>query len=680
MKRYLFLFTISMLFCTFSSCERPPFTDSTVGESFDFEIPSNFDWTLFKPISVNITSQNPTANNANYIVEIYETDKLLAWGYASQNKPFQTKLSVRNDVDTLTVIQRSIYDKCTIALLPLSSDNVTFDFSNQNQANMQRARAQAPINTSCPAGAISIPADGQLESGETYYIPSGYTVSNANLVDNVTIYVDGEFQLTKEQNGVQVSGASLYVSAQGKLGVKPPFYVVLSLKESLIYNEGEFKTRGLLLNDNVQLINKGNMDIDGIAEFEDNISVQNSHIMKFHSYFNAQDNISIFNSGFISVVNPAKFIDAEVTITAGAYLKGRDIAFNDSKLKLEPNAKASVTSTLTFRNSDVINELNTTHAVLLSNKLVLSPADMTQGKICFDYNVTYGEKASKYNNEIVDTEESCMGVFVPSTVYNNNGYNAPPLSDDGNEIFYPDRSYTVAMEDNFPNAGDMDMNDLVYEWCLGRQINTDNKIEKIGVKIKVKAVGATKVVAGAFRINNLQKLNVKSVTVKGQQEFSNYFVLDPVGFEKNNAHTVIPLFEDAHKLFGKTAECVNTWDFTENPYQFETIIEFNSPIATTDISENDINVFSVISGDLNYRTEVHTYGNVVTPKAANQTNFSDNHKIWSLQFLGDFCYPKESISILSAYPDFQKWVESSGNSYESWFENPVNEKVVDFIQ
>ncbi|PXZ43522.1 DUF4842 domain-containing protein [Sanguibacteroides justesenii] len=44
--------------------------------------------------------------------------------------------------------------------------------------------------------------------------------------------------------------------------------------------------------------------------------------------------------------------------------------------------------------------------------------------------------------------------------------------------------------------------------------------------------------------------------------------------------------------------------------------------------------------------------------------------MWGLLVPRSFRYPSEAISILKAYPDFEKWVKSGGTNYLEWYKAP----------
>jgi len=79
------------------------------------------------------------------------------------------------------------------------------------------------------------------------------------------------------------------------------------------------------------------------------------------------------------------------------------------------------------------------------------------------------------------------------------------------------------------------------------------------------------------------------------------------------------------------------------------------------------------------RTEILTSGfaptNVTTTFEIPRTEFISKNKLpWGLEIEAkEFAIPNEKELFLNAYPDFKKWVESNGQNFKNWFNNPVPE-------
>jgi hypothetical protein len=232
----------------------------------------------------------------------------------------------------------------------------------------------------------------------------------------------------------------------------------------------------------------------------------------------------------------------------------------------------------------------------------------------------------------------------------------PSLPDETPEI--EDQTYTrqgtYAFEDIWPNGGDYDLNDVMVEWKTVTTTN-DNKISKIEDSFKVahKTGSATKKNAFGFVINDTYGGTVTS---------------DAPGLTKEEDNQYI-LFANALNEIGKTYTF--TRSFSKGSY------------PTSQNNERSYNLFIVpdyVAGQKN-RTEVHLPKTKATswanPKLATNENAfyvnADGKYPFAiyLEDVFDFVPVTEGIKIGSAgeYPNFTKWVESSGTNYTDWYKS-----------
>ena len=103
-------------------------------------------------------------------------------------------------------------------------------------------------------------------------------------------------------------------------------------------------------------------------------------------------------------------------------------------------------------------------------------------------------------------------------------------------------------------------------------------------------------------------------------------------------------------------------------------IDFETAVSNDDLIISNMN-FYVIAGDLNNadRKEVHLAGFNPSDKVTTATyNYKDsNNMVWAIMLpVGDFKYPTESTKIYDAYPKFNTWVSSAGESDKNWYLYP----------
>ena len=264
-------------------------------------------------------------------------------------------------------------------------------------------------------------------------------------------------------------------------------------------------------------------------------------------------------------------------------------------------------------------------------------------------------------------------------------------------------SYRYCFEDNFPDAGDYDFNDVVL--TVTPKLND----KTLTIQVSLDAVGATENVAAAIRLIGVKSTDLERSTVTqgfaspededglgtyDNIESSETFI--PENQEPNKtSNMVIVLFKDAHWAINpqktSTGSVERTFFNTVKPDDFYernvdvktatyTLVFKDADKAKTMLAENLYDVFIVEPYNGAY-WEVHTVQNgfktaqVITPLKP-EPGYSDaygSNKPWAIMVPGDFKYPyewqvigKRSGGLLTgAY-------QTAGHSFAEWAENSEN--------
>lgn len=253
--------------------------------------------------------------------------------------------------------------------------------------------------------------------------------------------------------------------------------------------------------------------------------------------------------------------------------------------------------------------------------------------------------------------------------------------DRASSSFYPSESgwVTLAFEDNWPELGDYDMNDLVIRERLQTIYNADGDITGFKLHGYIDARGAAHHNGFALRLMNLDASIVESstLTIDGQDYNKTT--------EANQTNPVISLWSDTH-VFTETFESggcshFNTRkDCTEHEaVPFTLDVSFNTSPASLLHSSIDFFIYRT-----NYRgREIHFADYPPTdlfdssqfgrkqddsnPETGRYFRNADNLP-WALKIDSDWRHPQEYIDIIWAYPDYEVWVESNGTEAVNWFE------------
>ncbi|WP_129713818.1 LruC domain-containing protein [Pedobacter sp. SYP-B3415] len=251
--------------------------------------------------------------------------------------------------------------------------------------------------------------------------------------------------------------------------------------------------------------------------------------------------------------------------------------------------------------------------------------------------------------------------------------------------YYPSANTwgTLAFEDNWPNQGDYDVNDLVVNYRYKYVSNASNNVVEMTGDFQPIAAGAD--FKNGFGVQLPVAANAVS-SVSGQSLQNGYITQAANGVEAGQARAVIIPF-DSHENLLKNADGspqVNT-----DPSKTKAtgsiasvVVRFASPIASTALGTAPYNPFLISNRRRAY--EIHLPNNVPTDKAdkALFTTGADNSSVtsgryyldknnspWALNFADAFSYPAETKSISDTYLRFLDWAKSGGTTYLDWYVN-----------
>ena len=339
------------------------------------------------------------------------------------------------------------------------------------------------------------------------------------------------------------------------------------------------------------------------------------------------------------------------------------------------------------------NSDNFTHDVLFldqaTNKMVIGFDDQPIGSGDSDFNdIVFSVTA----NPISAINTSGMPILRPTSTDDadgdgvkdvNDAYPKDPLR--AYDSYYPTSGTgTLAFEDQWPNMGDYDFNDLVLGYKYHLVLNASRAIEDVNATYTVNAVGAN--YRNGFGVQfGTAPGNVASVSGQKNMEGSSLFNLNSVGYENGQSYAVVPVFSDAHKLFGYTGSSpiINTQPNakTETADAINLSVSFGTPVSESSLGTPPYNVFLVVNQDRG--REVHLAGQMPTSKASSlffgtgddksngSTIFYKNNSEfpWALDIPTTFQYPYENKRIDNTYLMYSKWATSQGSSYTDWYQN-----------
>lgn len=539
------------------------------------------------------------------------------------------------------------------------------------------------------AGNTIIVLPGAIFNTETFSLPS----TNIKFANFGTCKFDS-FTASSQSN----------ISNHGELTIANDFDLP---SQSIVENTGVLKSKNMKIKSEGQFVNSGEVTLTGMLEMPAGSTFTNESKAKI---VNFQGNASavITNNGELRIedanitnttwfVNCRTFIDnmtvngAVFNIATGARLDVEELESGGTTFNLANGAMLDVTDKAKFTSySSTMSALGDV-AVARFEKVNLEGWN----SVTYKGNLTVATNNHPENNKgennkytaaqsvkIVKYKE--ILVTIPGTDCNGGGINykptTPPVDQKPEAIELGTFSY--AFEDNWPVKGDYDMNDLVIDIKIVKYQNKDNKVEKVVLKNKIRAVGASKNLAAAVQFDNVLAGAIKSVSYSNKNVVGQVLPLSGVGIEQGQTKAIVTIVDDAHKAFGRTDNSfIYTHNGTTAPLETEITVEFNSPLDN--FTYNDLNVFIInFAQKAGGRHEVHMVGYNPTDKVNAEVirreqkdgmlSASDPYKTtrnypFALRFPVEFQYPLEGQSIDKAYPLFTDWVKSAGQSNQFWY-------------
>ena len=249
------------------------------------------------------------------------------------------------------------------------------------------------------------------------------------------------------------------------------------------------------------------------------------------------------------------------------------------------------------------------------------------------------------------------------------------------DTYYPSASGfgSFAFEDNWPEMGDYDFNDLVVDYQFKHIMNSKNEVVELHPKFKFRAAGAGLRNGFGFAMDS-ESSSIKSVT--GAKASANSIKIQPNGTEAGQKNAVIVVTENVHQLFG-VSHFINTakGEKIYEPVEVELKVVLSNPTTQSRLGLAPYNPFLIVGQDRS--REVHLPGYAPTSLAdesffgtaddagrrgqINSYYKSRSALPWAINIPESFAYPVEKQDVRGAHLVFDKWAQSTGFSYMDWY-------------
>nr|WKN34476.1 LruC domain-containing protein [Tunicatimonas sp. TK19036] len=336
------------------------------------------------------------------------------------------------------------------------------------------------------------------------------------------------------------------------------------------------------------------------------------------------------------------------------------------------------------------------HTVLLKDKtreiLLLGMEDTSRPGGDNDFNdAVFYVSANPFEALITDNLESTKtvgndidgdGVADQNDAYPNDATRAFDIYTPGENSFG-----SVGFEDNWPQKGDYDMNDVVVEYNYQFVTNASNRAIEMIAQYKLVATGAS--YSNGFGVElPVAASQINTATITGA---TSQFSVD--GKEAGQDNAVFIIFDDAHAAIGASGP-VNTVSNKAKitPVNFELRVTFTEPIALTDLGYAPFNPFIFVDGDRGrevhlpdyaptQKAEASWFGNIHDTSDPAQFRYykSSRNLPWAINVPVSFEYPEEYAAINIAHKKFTHWAEQGGKDFKDWYLNKTNYRDVNHL-
>lgn len=530
----------------------------------------------------------------------------------------------------------------------------------------------------------------------------------ASLTINGKLQLDANFKVynlgtLNASNFEYTSQSYLYIGNEGIANITET--ITGSNANCTIVNDGTIISNKLAIQGNSNFINHKKVEVKD-ETFVDctNGSWENAGEWTTDKMSMSAWNAQGLNRCKLIVKNKLTIKDATLTNDGGAYVQCKELYMNNATVLLGAKALFEVTKLATYgyqTKDKGFKGTGTEKALLVVKQAVAESLKENlihySGNlqiICSNHPIEMKDKWNIYWTMTGGAEwgeEGKNTVSIPESECSN-GYNGgtptPPVNPEFPIEVEDNQNYTYLFEDQWPLYGDYDMNDIVLT-VQKRKIftNKENKVTKFELSIDLSAAGATKSIGAAIMLDNVPATAITQSVEFNDHTLAKNFNLNNNNIENGQDYTVIPLFDDAHKVLGRDRyEQINTFsDYAGNtqPKNISFSIVFNNPtISAEAFNINKLNVFIIVDGNRNQRKEIHVAGYQPT-KLANTDLFGGNNDnshsgskkyyiskenlAWGIMVPSNFKWPLEYVNIKTAYSQFGDWVTSGGTENEKWW-------------
>lgn len=538
-----------------------------------------------------------------------------------------------------------------------------------------------------------------VPQGSTWIIESSYQFSD---ITEIVVENGGKVEIAKNASLVLTNKSYLTVMPGGSIIGEGTIQITNGSSGLRNYNAGTINCSVLDFNGGVGVFyNYGLLQLERYEASTNGMELVNHGTMETGS-INGNNNTNIKNGCYLKT-GKFQFGTLVMGNTSEAICEELGYNGNDNDIVMEAQSmltctgKASLYRTVTGPTVGTallrINEIANLSGLAQSNSkvtnnIICEITDQTyKGEAHYDWSpfawlVNKGlQQGATYCNPgkadfILPADGECI----------KEGYNSDENPDD---VEIRNAVYSYTFEDNYPQAGDYDFNDIVLNVNLPA---AGNDVKELKYIVDLRAVGAVKQLGAGLRIREFDKSNVEEVSFgAGATQRTNSLnsgIFENASYETNGNELVIPLFGDAHYVYGYTGSqrpMLNTGNASTpltNIYTLEVNIKLKNAISIPSVTDG-LDFFIAYQGGAQKRTEIHL-NQFNSPTANGQLADKEVldvikavNNTWALCVPEKFAYPTETTVITDAYAKFADWAHDQVMNTD-WYNTVSSNKVMKY--
>ena len=571
-------------------------------------------------------------------------------------------------------------------------------------------------------------------SGNGHFKITSNSTQGINITQNTSIYICSGGSWSPSSFSDWGGKLTIYVASGASLSLNGALY-------STIYNEGTFNGVNTIFRNNSEFNNWGPANITGnLGVFSDEINIYGgtctiSGHLQIEGHFD-NDGGTVIVGGNVTIsdklhnkdastltvggnftVNAGEFKNECKTIIAGNFVNNKKVEFKNAsyteitgsfrsnpstEIKIKDGSifkSASITSGGNIKGDNAYSVIETGSITFWSsNKKFKGELDICSNS----YNSSMGDNdvisscttfissstcSLGYNNVIDnDNDGSISGVDVDDANPNVATYNYPQ----GENSFF-----TTIYEDLYPCMGDYDLNDFVHNYSYREGINNgenndgqNTSITEIKFDYKFPAVGGA--FNNSFVLRVIDQDNNAAISLENSEH---YAISEITRLHDSQNNTTLFVFDNIKSIYtDNPGAIINTVriDYSDIPIISGTVSNINGAydefILKAGESGQEIhplyNELHISYSALNLPSMFNDSDNFLKcdDSSSGNNNFVNvNGFPWVLSDLPvDLPWPKENVSILDAYPNFDDYVllDSTLDWYSDSNGNRVEENII----